>query len=73
MEYTSQELSQIFYNGNAVCRICGASLLYSSYGNFWALGNWEVHHIIPLARGGPHVMSNLAPACMSCNRSKQDH
>ena len=31
-----------------------------------------VDHIVPLAGGGMHVKSNLAPACGKCNFSKQD-
>jgi 5-methylcytosine-specific restriction endonuclease McrA len=27
-------------------------------------------HIIPLSRGGDHTVSNIVPACMSCNRKK---
>lgn len=30
--------------------------------------NWE--HMIPLAKGGTHSMSNLVPSCKSCNGSK---
>ena len=29
-----------------------------------------VDHVIPLAGGGPHVLSNLRPACRSCNSKK---
>lgn len=32
----------------------------------------EIDHIIPLARGGLHEWSNLAPACRDCNRDKSD-
>lgn len=32
----------------------------------------EVDHIVPLIRGGRHVPENLAPACITCNRSKGD-
>jgi 5-methylcytosine-specific restriction endonuclease McrA len=32
----------------------------------------EVEHIIPVARGGLSVWSNLAPACYGCNHSKSD-
>lgn len=28
-------------------------------------------HIQPLSRGGRHIAENIAPACMSCNASKQ--
>ncbi|WP_398991000.1 HNH endonuclease [Streptomyces sp. CBG33] len=32
----------------------------------------EVDHVRPVARGGLHIWSNLAPACADCNRSKGD-
>lgn len=32
----------------------------------------EVDHVIPLARGGLHEWTNLAPACRTCNRRKSD-
>lgn len=30
----------------------------------------EVDHVIPLAEGGLHTMSNLTPSCRECNRTK---
>jgi 5-methylcytosine-specific restriction endonuclease McrA len=32
-----------------------------------------VDHVWPLARGGQHVVQNLAPACRACNTGKNDH
>ncbi|MFJ6720533.1 HNH endonuclease [Streptomyces sp. NPDC091259] len=32
----------------------------------------EVDHVIPLAKGGVHEWSNLAPSCRECNRAKSD-
>ncbi|MFE6519742.1 HNH endonuclease [Streptomyces sp. NPDC057748] len=32
----------------------------------------EVDHITPLAKGGVHEWSNLAPACRECNQAKGD-
>lgn len=32
----------------------------------------EVDHIIPVAKGGSHHMSNLTTACRACNQSKGD-
>ena len=32
--------------------------------------HWD--HVIPIARGGPHCLSNLRPACARCNLSKND-
>ena len=30
----------------------------------------QIDHMIPLSKGGLHVMSNLLPACRSCNLKK---
>ena len=30
----------------------------------------ETDHVKALARGGPHILANLRPACLPCNRSK---
>lgn len=32
----------------------------------------HIDHVKPLAKGGPHMLANLRPACRSCNTSKQD-
>lgn len=29
-------------------------------------------HVVPISRGGEHVVSNLVPACRSCNSSKNN-
>ena len=43
--------------GNACC-FCGAG------------GKLTLEHVVALAKGGPHVPSNLAPSCGRCNSSK---
>ena len=43
----------------AYCGICSDTL--------------EKDHVIPLTRGGRHAISNILPACKSCNISKYDH
>lgn len=30
----------------------------------------ELDHVKPLSKGGPHILSNLRPACKSCNQAK---
>ncbi|WP_420716351.1 HNH endonuclease [Streptomyces sp. H27-H1] len=32
----------------------------------------EMDHVNPLAKGGVHDWSNIAPACRDCNRLKSD-
>lgn len=32
----------------------------------------QVDHVKPLAKGGPHVLANLRPACAPCNQRKSD-
>lgn len=31
-----------------------------------------IDHIVPIVHGGPHTMSNVVPACRSCNSKKND-
>ena len=71
MTYTNQQLVYIFNKTGGLCSICGLRIVYAHYGDYGRIGDWEVDHIIPKARGGSDAMSNLAPACISCNRSKQ--
>lgn len=53
---------KVNYFGNR-CYLCGKSLV-----------NEQVHieHRIPVSRGGTNWVSNLAPACASCNHSKHN-
>lgn len=45
------------FNG---CAYCGAT------------ENLTIDHVTPLARGGDNRISNIAPACLPCNRDKSD-
>ena len=49
---------------NYKCRICGASQEDGA--------RLHVDHIIPIAKGGKSVMSNLQTLCESCNMGKSD-
>lgn len=45
----------------------------SMYHGCWICGrdSWdEVDHVKPIAKGGPHILANLRPACRDCNRRK---
>lgn len=54
------------------CYICGASTPKKLRGSFEDNAP-EVDHIIPLSKGGSHVLSNLACACRKCNIEKSDN
>lgn len=32
--------------------------------------NWDIDHIWPISKGGPHIRENLQAICTTCNRSK---
>lgn len=42
------------------CWYCGIRLV----------GIYALEHKQPLAKGGPHNLENIAPACMTCNEAK---
>ena len=52
------------------CHICHRKVFWSKYGFVNLRGAWEVDHSNPRANGGSDRLSNLFPACISCNRSK---
>lgn len=45
-----------------ICGICHGPIV----------GDFDYDHIIPLAKGGPHVTENIQLAHPSCNRAKRD-
>ena len=47
------------------CAYCGYKPLKAS--------ELEVEHVQPISQGGPHTLSNIVPACKSCNMSKHKH
>jgi hypothetical protein len=51
------------------CYLCGCSTPRSLRGTR-ARNAPQVDHVIPLARGGHHVRSNLACICLACNQRK---
>jgi len=52
----------IFQRDKGVCIYCTCLLDHKD--------NWEVDHIIPVAKGGTDDLSNLILSCRSCNRKK---
>jgi 5-methylcytosine-specific restriction endonuclease McrA len=35
-------------------------------------GTYQLDHVKPINKGGMDCLSNIRPACESCNKSKQD-
>lgn len=60
--FTQDQLMQRLSMFSGRCGICGETLVPTD----------EIHvdHRVPIARGGPHCLSNLQPAHASCNLSK---
>jgi len=69
MGYTDEELSYIYEKNDGYCWHCGKRLAFSNYGNLGAKAAWEVDHANPF---GVDDLRNWVPACIPCNRSKQD-
>jgi len=51
----SKDLKKLY---DSVCTYCGIS------------GEIQADHVVPISRGGVHGISNLVPACRTCNQSK---
>lgn len=73
--FHEQKRQAVKRGGRVVVRITRAQLAarMSYFGNkcWMCSGPFEhVDHVKPISRGGLHVLSNLRPACASCNISK---
>ncbi|NVJ99288.1 MAG: HNH endonuclease [Alphaproteobacteria bacterium] len=51
--------------------MCGKTIRFAAYGHQNSYG-WEIDHIVPLALGGGHELSNLQPLYWRNNRAKAD-
>lgn len=56
--YTAEEWQEKEKEFSYSCAYCGSSALLTC------------DHIIPLSKGGRNIISNIVPACLSCNSSK---
>lgn len=57
------ELRDCILSSGGRCAWCGTDLRHADF---------ELDHILPLARGGKHHYANLAFTCPACNRAKAD-
>lgn len=64
------------YAANGYCSATQATARIALYGGVCAYCKRAPHHdldhVIPLSRGGSNWPANLRPACIRCNRSKND-
>lgn len=56
---TPSQLLTRWHQFNHRCAYCNAS------------GELELEHVVPISKGGLHHISNIVPACHSCNSSKR--
>jgi ribosomal protein L34E len=61
----------IFARDRWRCQLCGVRVLKSKRGTQDPRAP-ELDHIIPIARGGAHVKTNVQCACHACNMAKAD-
>lgn len=51
----------VWERGAGRCYLCGGAL---------DPANWQIEHVIPVARGGPDILANVMPAHADCNQRK---
>lgn len=80
-QYSHEELSAIWFKASIVQGYDpnvyrkdshGSWIEWGSYGQTTKYG-WEVDHMIPLARNGPHNLNNWQPLQWENNRRKSDN
>ena len=69
MAYSDEELSYIYDKNDGYCWHCGKKIDFVNYGKVGRKGAWEIDHSNPR---GVDDLRNWVPACIGCNRSKQD-
>lgn len=59
---SGERLLQRWKQFDCCCAYCGTPEHQSA--------ELEIEHIVPISKGGPHLLSNIVPACARCNDSK---
>lgn len=70
MAYSIDQLRFIYDRSSGRCHVCRKQLAFVNYGAFGRRAAWEVDHSRARCNGGTNRLSNLLPACISCNRGK---
>jgi 5-methylcytosine-specific restriction endonuclease McrA len=66
VEYEDIAPEIVFARDKRRCQICGAK----TRGKYPAPTSATIDHIVPLAKGGPHLLHNVQTACLRCNLKK---
>lgn len=61
--FTQEQREEVYVKSEGHCGICG---------HFVPPSVFTIDHIVPLAKGGTNMLSNLQCACKECNLIKQD-
>lgn len=69
--FDADVLERVFERTDGRCHICYRRVAWKNYGLLGSRGAWEVDHSVPRAYGGTDRLTNLLPAHIRCNRSKQ--
>lgn len=60
LHVTGSKIRERFAQFDGRCAYCGGT------------GDMQIEHLVPISRGGTHVLSNILPACQRCNFSKSN-
>ena len=72
MKVDSERLNKIYDKTRGKCHLCHKKLAFKNYGVLGAKGAWEIEHSKPRSKGGTDHLNNLYPACIKCNRQKNN-
>lgn len=70
LPHESVKPSDVFNRDGWACVYCGCAVVDYRLGGKLPSNGATLDHVVPLAKGGSHVMANLATACSSCNTRK---
>ena len=70
VQWEAVSRAEVFKRDGFVCHLCGVKC--DPYSNPMGRTYPTLDHVIPLSKGGPHTLSNVATAHRGCNASKGD-
>lgn len=61
VQISGKQIKRRFSQFGDVCAYCGCT------------DDLQIEHVMPISKGGAHVIENIVPACRECNAAKRDH